>query len=85
MWSQIASFITLAKTIYSTSTKEVVTVGCFFEEEETESLSMSKINSLTKQQSSRSWAQLELVYPTKSKLSFVYLPKTKPKFIVPLR
>jgi len=47
-------YVKLAKTIYSASTKEVVTVGCFFEDQETESLAMSKINSLTKQQSSRS-------------------------------
>jgi len=47
-------YVKPAKTIYSVLTKEVVTVGCFFEDQKTESLAMSKINSLTKQQSSRS-------------------------------
>ena len=42
--SQIASFIMLAEAIYSASTEEVVIVGCFFEDQETEPLTMSKIN-----------------------------------------
>jgi len=80
--SQTAFFVVLTKAIYSASTEEIVMVGCFFEDQETEFLAMSKMNPPTKWQSLGSWTQLELVYPTKSKLSFVCLFKTKPKSIV---
>ena len=56
MWSQTAFFVALAKAIYSASTKEVVTVVCFFEDQEMKPSAISKINLPTKWQSLESWA-----------------------------
>jgi len=73
----MASFVAFADAIYSVSTDDVATVGCFFEDK--------AIEPPIDLQLSKSWTQLESVYLTRLKEFSSQYSKTKLKSAVPFR
>ena len=81
----MAFLVAVTNAIYSASTDKVAIVAYFCEDHDTNPFPISKMKPLVDCWLSRSWAQFELVYLTRSKLSFVFLPNTKLNSIVLLR
>jgi len=83
--SYTASLVAFADAIYSASTDDIATVGCFLDDHDMTSPPTSKANPLVDQRSSGSWAQFESVQPTRSNSPFIRLPNTRFRSMVPLR
>src|ERR1700731_4601943 len=75
--SHTASLVAFAEAIYSASTVDRATVGCFFDDQETVLPATSKMKPAIERQSSASCAQSESVHPTRSTPSFLP-PNTNP-------
>ncbi|GLB44847.1 hypothetical protein LshimejAT787_1801840 [Lyophyllum shimeji] len=71
--------------MYSASTVDSATVGCFFADQETEPPATSKTKPPTEHRESGSCAQFESVQPTRSVESLPFLPSTSPKLAVPVK